>query len=161
MAEILKELPESQLPDAGRDGGAVAPRDRVSLALDYRRKGLSLKETGRLLGVSRQAVSKMLAKSGIDPGEVEVYRQEKNLIFHAKQKKMVDKLDDKKLDRMSGAQLLVGIGILQDKLAALENPISGILGSGIRWVDLVTLSHRSLEKDVTPREVEDVPELLP
>jgi hypothetical protein len=129
---------------AGGDSGItrIVPSKRpkgtkLEDILALKREGFSDTEVGRRLNVSRQAVTAMMKRSGIDLTGVEEYRQTKNLQFHMKQKAMLDGITPEKIKKSSAAQLAVGVGIFADKLKDLENPISGILNSSVRWIDVV------------------------
>jgi len=117
--------------------------------LEMRKRGLSLAEIGKLTGTSKQNISQLLQRSGVNVEAVETYRKDKNLIFNAKQKILVDALTPKVVGKMSGRDLLVGAGILQDKIRDLENPARGGIGVGL-WINVIQAAHQRSEKDVTP-----------
>ncbi len=121
----------------------------LEAVLEMRKRGLSLAEIGKLTGTSKQNISQLLQRSGVNVEVVETYRKDKNLIFNAKQKILVDALTPKIVSKMSGRDLLVGAGILQDKIRDLENPARGGIGAGL-WINIVAASHQPPEKDVTP-----------
>jgi len=103
---------------------------------------------GKQLGCSKQNISQMLKRSGVDIEQVEAYRRDKNLIFNAKQKILVDALTPKVVSKMSGRDLLVGTGILQDKLRDLERPARGGIPGGL-WIDIVARVHAGDQKTIT------------
>lgn len=160
MADNSKDLPEKGLQPPVNGDCAVAPEPRqgkLAAALDYRRRGLSLTDTGKLMGVSRQAVSQMLKRAGVDPAEIEQFKRDKGLLLHAKQKMVLDSITQPVIDKMSGRDRFIALGITQDKIRDLESPKGGV--SGETWLAVLKRVHQRPESepvDVTPKkEAED------
>jgi len=86
----------------------------------------------------------MLRRGGCDIEQVEAYRRDKVIIFNAKQKVLVDALTPKVVSKMDGKSLLVGVGILQDKIRDLENPTHGSINASL-WVNIVHQAQQRAE----------------
>lgn len=83
--------------------------------LDYRKRGMSLAEIGRLTGRSKQAVSQLCKRHGLDAEEVQRFRKDRGLILSTKQKLLLDGLTPEAVRQMSPRDRTVSFGILYDK----------------------------------------------
>jgi predicted DNA-binding protein YlxM (UPF0122 family) len=116
--------------------GALSLEDILS----YRQKGLSLAEIARLDGTTKQAISQRIKRSGVDLEGVETFKKDKALLLHAKQRLLLDSLDKKKADKMTGRDLMVSFGIAFDKTQILEGKPTATVANlhliaerAIRW----------------------------
>ena len=157
MPEHVEELSKVTLTTddsvpAGIDAVESKSRPKgtsLETILSLRKRGFSLAECGKQLGISKQAVGAMLKRSGVDVEAVERYKLDKPLIFNAKQKILIDALTPKVVAKMDGKSLLIGAGILQDKLDSMERGALAGLNANM-WVAIVAQSHKPEVKDVTP-----------
>jgi hypothetical protein len=120
----------------------------------YQKLG-SYAKVGAEVGLSGERVRKIVTKYDSTHAEIDRFVEDKPYTFNAMQKRILDKVDDKKLDKLSASQLVVAAAIIQDKLRDMASPLGGILSGAVRWVDIVHLSMqgRKAELDVTPKEV--------
>ena len=107
--------------------------------LTMRQRGLSLNEIGKIVGVSKQAVSKYLKRQGVDIEEIEHFRKNKAVILHGKQKMILDQIDNAQIKKMSPRDKVISFGILYDKAKVEEGKGFGA-GQGL-WVNIVAASH--------------------
>ena len=99
------------------------------------------------MGCSKQNVSQLLQRSGVDVEAVEQFKKDKSFILHSKQKMVLDSIDKRVIDKMSGRDRFIATGILADKIRDLESPREGGIGANL-WISIVAQSHQRLEKDV-------------
>jgi len=81
----------------------------------YRGRGMSLSEIGRLTGRSKQAVSALCKRHGLDPGEVQRFRKDRGAILAVKQKLLLDGITPESVKQMAPRDRTVSFGILFDK----------------------------------------------
>jgi transcriptional regulator with XRE-family HTH domain len=93
-------------------GGATLSLAEIA---DLRAKGVSLEKIGRLAGVSKQAISQLIKRNGLDPEDVAVFKRDKSLLLHSKQKLLLDSLTQEEIKKMSGRDKVVSFGIVYDK----------------------------------------------
>lgn len=150
--ETDSTVPALSNPDLEAPDVAVpsAPKGtKLEAILTLRKRGFSLAECGKQLGVSKQAVGQLLRRSGVDVEAVEQYKRDKPLLLNAVQKRVLDSIDSKVIAKMSGRDRFIALGITQDKIADLENPAHGGISANL-WVNIVAQAHKLPEKDVTP-----------
>lgn len=145
-------------PNMGENGvAAVAKIPGVYSAAELMdmRKRMTVVEMAKLCGMTRQGMAAKLKRYDARFAGVEEFRADKSLILNVKQRAILDELDAKKIRRMSGAQLILGAAILEDKISKIENPIRGGFPGGL-WINIVTASkkQRDLTVDVTPKAEE-------
>lgn len=131
-----------------------APRGRpkghgLDEVLALRKRGFSLAEIAKQRGCSKQAISQMLTRSGVDVEVVEQFKKDKPFILHAKQKMVLDSITLPVINKMSGRDRFIATGILADKIRDLEGGVLGGITANL-WVNLVSQSHKLAEKDITP-----------
>lgn len=134
---------------------AVASRPPLSLesVVSMRNRGLSLAEIGKVCGVSKQAVSQLIKRHGLEVGTIEAFKSGKADILHSKQKLILDSITEAEVAKMKNVRdKAVAFGILYDKTAHLEGK-SGILGSTISIISIALKAEASQPIDVTPDEV--------
>jgi hypothetical protein len=83
--------------------------------VDLKSKGLSLAQIGKMAGISKQAVSQALKRSGLDPEEIKTFKRDKSLIFHGKQKILLNHITPERVKAMSVRDATVSLGIIYDK----------------------------------------------
>lgn len=127
--------PDLEAPDVPAPSAPKGTKLEAILAL--RKRGFSLAECGKQLGVSKQACGQLLRRSGVDVEAVEAYKRDKDIIFNAKQKVLVDALTPKVVSKMSGRDLLIGTGILQDKLRDLAG------GAATSIISIIAIAQRA------------------
>ncbi len=113
-------------------GPTFPKKASLETVVSMRQRGLSLSEIGKVVGVSKQAVSQMLKRSGIDIEAVETFKKGKPLILHAKQKMLLDQITPAEVKKMSGRDLAVSFGILFDKTQLLEGRATANVASLMR-----------------------------
>jgi len=113
--------------------------------LTMRQRGLSLNEIGKIVGVSKQAVSQYLKRQGVDIEEIEHFRKNKAVILHGKQKMILDQIDNAQIKKMSPRDKVISFGILYDKAKIEEGKGFGA-GQGL-WINIVQQSHARTEKE--------------
>ena len=94
--------------------------------LTMRQRGLSLNEIGKIVGVSKQAVSQYLKRQGVDIEEIEHFRKNKAVILHGKQKMILDQIDNAQIKKMSPRDKVISFGILYDKAKIEEGKGFGV-----------------------------------
>lgn len=114
MPEIKKPLEEaaSCLPDTRKHRAKGIAWDEVFL---LKRKGLSNAQVGKLLGCSAQNIDYLIKKYGDSLETVETYKKNRADLLAAKQSRLLEALTDEKIEKMAGRDLVVSLGILQDK----------------------------------------------
>jgi len=97
-------------------------KNTLSLAemVDLKAKGLSLARIGQLAGISKQAVSQALKRSGLDPAEIGQYTKDRSLILRGKQKLVLSAITPEKVKTMSVRDAAVAAGILIDKQRLID-----------------------------------------
>jgi hypothetical protein len=90
--------------------------DRMK-AMKLRLEGRSYNEIGVLLGVRTKTIRDGLKALGADHMEDRaVFKEHKAEILETVQMRLVKSMDDKIVDKMSGKDRIIGIGILHDKI---------------------------------------------
>ena len=133
---------------------SVASRPPLSLesVVSMRNRGLSLSEIGKLCGKSKQAVSQLLKRHGLEVGTIEAFKSGKADILHSKQKLILDSITEAEVAKMKNVRdKAVAFGILYDKTAHLEGK-SGLLGSTVSILSIAIKAEAAQAIDVTPAQ---------
>ena len=88
--------------------------------VDLRSRGVSLARIGQLAGISKQAVSQALKRSGLDPAEIGQFKKDRSLILHGKQRLVLSAITPEKVKTMSVRDAAVAAGILIDKQRLID-----------------------------------------
>ncbi len=88
--------------------------------LELRLKGLTFQDIGDLVGCSRQNVSQIIKKNFPNLDSLNSYKENKDMVFEAKQQEMMYSLDKEKIEKMSGRDAVVSAGILEDKIRLIR-----------------------------------------
>ena len=104
---------------------------------DLRAKGVSLEKIGRLAGVSKQAISQLIKRNGLDPEDVAVFKKDKSLILHSKQKLLLESLTQEEIKKMSGRDKTVSFGIIYDKTRLEDDKSTVNIRSYVTTSDLL------------------------
>ena len=83
--------------------------------LELKQKGLSHAQIGTLLDCSRQNVDYLVKQYGEGLALVESYKKNRGDLLASKQCQLLTALTPEKIDKMAGRDLVVSLGILQDK----------------------------------------------
>ena len=83
--------------------------------LNLKQKGLSHAQIGTLLDCSRQNVDYLVKNYGQELAMVETYKKNRADLLASKQSQLLTALTPEKIDKMAGRDLVVSLGILQDK----------------------------------------------
>ena len=124
-----------------RKPGSKSTALDLEKVLTMRQRGLSLNEIGKIVGVSKQAVSQYLKRQGVDIEEIDHFRKNKAVILHGKQKMILDQIDNAQIKKMSPSDKVISFGILYDKAKIEEGKGFGA-GQGL-WINIVQASHAS------------------
>jgi predicted transcriptional regulator len=85
-----------------------------------RRRGLKESEIAALKGVTVGAVSKRLKHAGVKVARIEKFREDKSLILEQKQQLLLNALDKKKVEAMSGKDLMIAAAVAIDKQRLID-----------------------------------------
>lgn len=78
-------------------------------------RGMSHREAGQLLGISRQAVDKLVKRYKLDPEGVEEFRKHKGVILDNMQARLIGSISDAEIAKMAPRDRILAFGILYDK----------------------------------------------
>lgn len=92
----------------------------IAEMVDLKAKGVSLAQIGKMAGVSKQAVSQALKRSGLDPDEIKTFTKDRSLILRGKQRLVLSAITPEKVKTMSVRDAAVAAGILIDKQRLLD-----------------------------------------
>jgi predicted DNA-binding protein YlxM (UPF0122 family) len=95
-----------------KPGACTLPLSEIA---DLRAKGLSMEKIARLGGVSKQAISQLIRRNGIDPVDIGQFKKDKSLILHSKQRILLDRINQETVKSMSVRDASVSFGIVFDK----------------------------------------------
>ncbi len=140
---VLTEMPEH---------GAYNPTS-FSQIVKYLKKGLTMEETGVVLGVSKQAISQRCQREGFDINNVNAFKDTKTTILEHKQQLMVDSLTPERIKKMSDSVTIVGIGVLDDKIDRARDKQKPINDG---W-EIVSKSWHTAKDIVTHADPKDLP----
>ena len=113
-----------------------------------KRRGFTDAEAGKQLGVSRQAVSAMLKRSGVDLADVEVFKEAEPDILASKRKLLLDSITEKDIAATKSVRdRMVSYGIAVDKSRLLSGESTSNIGIIAKWTDVVHRSAKQLEAD--------------
>jgi hypothetical protein len=87
----------------------------VEQMADLRLKGVGLAEIGKVAGITKQAVSQALKRSGVDPQEIETFRAGRAGLLALKQKLILAGITPAKVEKMGVKDAAISYGILYDK----------------------------------------------
>lgn len=90
-----------------------------------------------MAGISKQAVSQALRRSGLDPEEIGRFKKDKSLILHGKQKILLDALTPEVVKGMSGRDKIVSFGIVYDKTRLEDDKSTANILSFVKTSDLL------------------------
>jgi predicted transcriptional regulator len=111
--------------------------------LAMKQKGFSLSEIGRLVGLTKQGVSQRLKKRTGEAEAIMTFRENEQDILAGKRKLLLDSLTKEDIVRTKSIRdRMVAYGIAVDKSRLLADQSTANIGVSIRWVDLVSDSHR-------------------
>jgi DNA-binding Xre family transcriptional regulator len=141
---------------AGIEVAERTSRSPVSLesVVSMRKRGLSFTEIGKLSGgISKQAVSQLMRRHGVDAGTLEAFKSGKADILHSKQAILLNSITEADVAKMKNVRdKAVAFGILYDK-CRLEEGLS--TNNVISWSAIVSASQQPPEKviEVSAEEV--------
>ena len=96
-----------------------------------------MEKIGRLAGVSKQAISQLIKRNGLDPEDVAVFKKDKSLILHSKQKLLLESLTQEEIKKMSGRDKTVSFGIIYDKTRLEDDKSTVNIRSYVTTSDLL------------------------
>ena len=93
--------------------------------IDYRAKGLTMEEIGKLTGCSHANVSQRLAEAELE--SLDRFETHKAKGFEHLQRRAIKNITDEELKKASPASKVLMAGILQDKIMALRGQATEII----------------------------------
>jgi hypothetical protein len=118
-----------------------------------KKRGFSDTETGKQLGVSRQAVAGMLKRSGVDLADVEVFKEAEPDILAGKRKLLLDSITAKDIAATKSVRdRCVSYGILTDKARLLSGESTANVAIN-SWCAIV---HQSMAQRKAESQADDV-----
>lgn len=95
-------------------------KDESAEIADMRRRGLKLEEIAAIKGVKKAAISRRLGRAGIEHSAIAQFREDKSLILEQKQQLLLNALDKKKVEAMSGKDLMIAAAVAIDKQRLID-----------------------------------------
>ena len=133
-----KEVETTSVPAITPSGAStIIPIERL---IEYRRKGLTMKEIGLLCECSEANVSKRLKH--VDMDGLDVFSKHKAEVFESKQRELINVLTPDKLNNMSASQAIVGAAILQDKIQTMRGNATEIIDHRVITASLEEITKR-------------------
>jgi hypothetical protein len=83
--------------------------------LNLKQKDLSHAQIAKIMDCSRQNVDYLVKQYGQELAVVETFKKNRGDLLAAKQSQLLTALTPEKIDKMAGRDLVVSLGILQDK----------------------------------------------
>jgi predicted DNA-binding protein YlxM (UPF0122 family) len=117
---MVKKETQDNLPDTGEllldqvDDSSDKPVS-IERLLEYRKRGLSYAEIGKMAGVSKQAVHQRLAPYRDAIENLPAFKEHRADLFAVQQSRLLNSLTDADIKRMAPASRVVSAGILYDK----------------------------------------------
>ena len=93
--------------------------------IDYRAKGLTMEEIGKLTGCSHANVSQRLAEAELE--SLDRFETHKAKGFEHLQRRAIKNITDEELKKASPASKVLMAGVLQDKIMALRGQATEII----------------------------------
>ncbi len=87
----------------------------IERLLEYRKRGLSYAEIGKMAGVSKQAIHQRLAPYRDAIENLPAFKEHRADLFAVQQSRLLNSLTDKDIKRMAPVSRVVSAGILYDK----------------------------------------------
>ena len=109
---MTTEIDGKNLPDTTKHRAKGVSWEAV---LELKLSGLSHAQIGKLLDCSRQNVDYLVKNYGQELAMVDTYKKNRADLLAAKQSQLLTALTPEKIDKMAGRDLVVSLGILQDK----------------------------------------------
>ena len=106
--------------------------------IEYRKRGLSTTEIGKLTGCSHANVVQRLQTAGLE--NLDRFRDHKDTVFEHTQREIIKSVTGDKLKDMSGLQMVTAAAILEDKIRAIRGQANQII------------EHRSIIADLRDAE---------
>ena len=85
-----------------------------------RQKGMTMEAIGAVCGCSKQNIQYLLDRAEIKKETVAKFRTDKSAILEEKQKMLLEALDDEKVSKMSGKDLVISAAVLIDKQRLID-----------------------------------------
>jgi predicted transcriptional regulator len=159
--------------DLVKDSKPLKPKptrkQETAEVVDMRRRGLKEEEIAALKGVTPAAVSRRLKRAGVEHTAIARFREDKSQILESKQMLFLDAIDKKKVESMSGKDLMIAAAVAIDKQRLLDGHSAS--GGNISLLVIANRVHqeyqlgklkggdeRVIEAEVVPMEVETVVE---
>ena len=117
---MVKKETQDNLPDTGEllldqvDDSSDKPVS-IERLLEYRKRGLSYAEIGKMAGVSKQAIHQRLQpyKDAID--NLPTFKEYRADLFAVQQSRLLNSLTDKDIKKMAPASRITSAAIMYDK----------------------------------------------
>lgn len=93
--------------------------------IEYRRKGLTLEEIGRLTNSSKQNVAKRLQDANLE--SLSAFRDNKDVILEYHQRRVSNALTDSDIQKMSGLQKLIGLKLTDEAIRTIRGQANEIV----------------------------------
>ena len=122
---------------------------------DLKKKGLTLKEIGQIVGCTKQAISQRLKAHGVEVERAERFVKDRVGLIQRTEKMILDSINPAVIAKAGLRDRMVSLGIALDKEFLLEGGIGKLIQNNT-WVSIVSKSHAIPEKDITPPKVEEV-----
>jgi hypothetical protein len=88
--------------------------------LAMRQKGMTMPEIAAVCGCSKQNIAGILKHQGSRMSKVDRFRADKSLILEQKQQLLLNALDKKKVEAMSGKDLMIAAAVAIDKQRLID-----------------------------------------
>ena len=117
--------------------GKIKPHPvSLSKVADLRARGFSLSEIGKQVGISKQAVSQLLHRYGLDIKRVESFRKGKALVLHGRQERLIAGITDEDIKKTDVWSRLIAFGVAFDKTQLVENKPTANLAGQFTQMDI-------------------------
>ena len=106
----------------------------IQTLIHYAEKGLTLDDIGRIVNVTKSAISQRFTKARYTPDRLREFRESKAEIYEYVQERLINSLTPSDLRRMAPDRRIWSIAVLEDKIRLIRGQSTANVSS---WMHIV------------------------